>query len=236
MIGRLIHGFCGGVLNICFQKAMIDTIPTEVTQQYGVFVNMGFNIGIFFINFIQSLICPFVDDGVQKLKDDKNWMIILGCSWILQILCLRLARFKFNNPSLKDTLTNSDDPEYKKKLISNIYNVEKQEDLEKILSKLLANEAEIIEEKVSICEAYTGKKYRYANINALLVVLAQQFSGISFVVLFLVFIFQSLNETGKLHINIPVALNIIQFINMMACGLGLIPIKYFGQRKTLVGG
>lgn len=67
---------------------------------------------------------------------------------------------------------NSDDSEFNKKLISNIYKVSKQEDLDKILEKILENEAEVIEEKVSFCEAYTGKKYRYANINAILVVLS----------------------------------------------------------------
>lgn len=79
---------------------------------------------------------------------------------------------KFKNPSLKDSLANSDDSEFKKKLISNIYIVEKEEDLDSILTKLLETEAEIIEENVSFYEAYTGKKYRYANYNAILVVLA----------------------------------------------------------------
>ena len=82
-------------------------------------------------------------------------------------------RFKFHYPSLKDTLANSDNLDFKKKLISNIYKVEKEEDIDQILEKVQANEAEIVEEKVSFCEAYTGKKYRYANINAAIVVLAQ---------------------------------------------------------------
>jgi MFS family permease len=63
-LGRLIHGFSGGVLNVCFQKVLIDTIPTEVIQNYNLFVNMGFNIGIFFISLISSLICPFVEGGI----------------------------------------------------------------------------------------------------------------------------------------------------------------------------
>lgn len=133
IIARLMHGFSGGVLNICYQKAMIDTIPTEVTQQYGVFVNMGFNIGIFGISFIQSLICPFVADGIQILKEDKNWIIIFSISLGLQILSLLLVRFKFNNPSLKDTLSKSDDQEFNRKLISEIYKVSSPEDQDKIL-------------------------------------------------------------------------------------------------------
>ena len=31
IIGGLIHGYCVGVLSICFQKVMIDTIPNEVS-------------------------------------------------------------------------------------------------------------------------------------------------------------------------------------------------------------
>lgn len=120
-----------------------------------------------------------------------------------------MTRFKFNNPSIRDTLANSNDPEFNKKLISNIYKVSNEEDLDKILKKILTAEAEVIEEKVSFCEAYTGKKYRYANINAIFVVLSQQYSGISFITLFLVYIFQSLNETGKVKINVQMAINII---------------------------
>lgn len=61
-------------------------------------------------------------------------------------------------------------------------------DLEVILKRLLENETEQVEEKVSFTEAYTGKKYRYANLNGLILAAAQQWSGISFVVMFLVFI------------------------------------------------
>jgi hypothetical protein len=41
---------------------------------------------------------------------------------------------------------------------------------------------------VSFIEAYTSKKYRYANINAIMLILAQQFTGVAFVNLFFVFI------------------------------------------------
>lgn len=70
-------------------------------------------------------------------------------------------------------MANSDDSEFKKKLISDIYIVEKEEDLEIILSTLQETEAEIIEENVNFCEAYTGKKYRYASWNAVALVISQ---------------------------------------------------------------
>ena len=82
VIGGLIHGYCIGVMNICFQKIMNDTIPNEVSQQYGVFANMGINIGIFIINLLQSLICPFVADGIQNIHDDDNWNFVLGFTWM----------------------------------------------------------------------------------------------------------------------------------------------------------
>ena len=139
LIGGLIHGYCIGVLNICFQKVLIDTIPNEVAQQYGLSVNMGVNIGLFIINCLQSLICPFVADGIQELSDDENWKIILGFTWLLQLTSLVLIMFKYPDPSLKDALINSDNHVENLIKLSKIYKVSNSEDLKVIEKRLLEN-------------------------------------------------------------------------------------------------
>jgi len=133
LIGGVIHGYCVGVLGICFQKVLVDTIPNEVAQQYGLFVNMGINIGLFIISFLQTLICPFVSDGIQKLKDDENWKIILGFTWMLQLISLVLIKFKYPDPSLKDALINSENQVENLNKLSKIYKVSDPKDLEVIL-------------------------------------------------------------------------------------------------------
>ena len=102
---------------------MNDTIPNEVSQQYGVFANMGINIGIFIINLLQSLICPFVTDGNQSLLDDDNWMIVLGFTWMTQLTSLLLIKFRYSNPSLKDALASNKNREENLAFISKIYKV-----------------------------------------------------------------------------------------------------------------
>lgn len=49
------------------------------------------------------------------------------------------------------------------------------------MSGLHEGDSDQAEEQVSFIQAYTGKKYRYANLNAFMLAFAQQFSGISFV-------------------------------------------------------
>ena len=143
LIGGLIHGFCVGVMNICFQKVMIDTIPNEVAQQYGVLVNMGLNVGIFMINLLQSILCPFVADGVENLRSDKNWMLILAFTWLLQLTSFMLIWFKYPHPSLKDALINcGDNHEDNLNKVAQIYKVNNPEDLEIILKSLIENESE----------------------------------------------------------------------------------------------
>ena len=50
------------------------------------------------------------------------------------------------------------------------------------MERLQEDDTDQLEEKVSLKDAYTGKKYRYANLNALMIAFAQQCSGISFVI------------------------------------------------------
>jgi len=52
LAGGLINGISIGILSICYQKVMMETIPNEVTQQYGVLVNMGINVGNFLISLL----------------------------------------------------------------------------------------------------------------------------------------------------------------------------------------
>jgi len=76
-------------------------------------------------------------------------MIILGLSWVLQITSLLFIMFKYPDPSLKDALINNDNHEENLAKIAKIYKVNDPKDLEIILKRLMENESEEVEEKVS---------------------------------------------------------------------------------------
>jgi hypothetical protein len=86
-------------------------------------VNLGINLGIFLINLLQTLICPFVSDGAKALSEDTNWMIILGCTWMIQLVSFVMIMFKYPDASLKDELVNGEDQDEKLNKISKIYKV-----------------------------------------------------------------------------------------------------------------
>ena len=52
LVSRLFCGILAGMLNTIYSKLMVDSIPNEVSQEYGLSQNGGFGIGIFVIGVV----------------------------------------------------------------------------------------------------------------------------------------------------------------------------------------
>lgn len=102
MAARLAFGVTTGITAVCLSRTINDTVPAKNAPLYGAFVNAGFNIGVFFSNFM-GLLIP-MDNGqngdVQKMMDDGYWRLVFGMPIIFQVYTIVALLFIIKHESI----------------------------------------------------------------------------------------------------------------------------------------
>lgn len=84
MIGKLIFGFCSGVLNVAGPKMLDETVPTTLLGAFGILTNTYICLGIF-IGMLIGMGLP-KDGDIEGFKKDEFWRVIYGFPIIFCIL------------------------------------------------------------------------------------------------------------------------------------------------------
>ena len=71
-IGRIMNGVTAGVANNVMGKSLDDTVPVEVSGQFGTLLNFYICLGFFF----SYLIGGILPENEQEMIDDEKWRII----------------------------------------------------------------------------------------------------------------------------------------------------------------
>lgn len=85
-------------------------------------------------------------------------------------------------------------------------------------------------------EAFGGKKYRLAHWNGVFLCFFNQWTGITVVILFLIGVFEKMKKEGTFSLDILVAVNICNLINMLASFGGILFLKCMSQKQILLTG
>lgn len=80
MAGRFVSGLLVGHQNICFAKALNDTVPAEVLNSYAVLMSSSFNAGLLLSNIV-GIVVP-LNNGqpgdVERMINDENWRVVFA--------------------------------------------------------------------------------------------------------------------------------------------------------------
>lgn len=187
--GKILTGVSAGVLNVALSKCLNETIPFEVSQNYGLLVNSALTFGIFYVAFIQSLIMPFKEDGVESLRSDQMWRVGYSVQIISNLVVGAAIAFWLPALSLRNTIA-KDTPEQASEMLKRVYLLNNQDDVRACYEhhkRLVSGDGSTTSESeisVSTYEAFTSQKYRLASINSFILGFLQQFTGISVICMF----------------------------------------------------
>ena len=78
--GRLIYGFCCGVLQVASVKMLEETIPTQNISAFGTATNTLLAGGIM-VAIVLGVGLPEGDD-IEGMKNDEFYKVIYGFPWV----------------------------------------------------------------------------------------------------------------------------------------------------------
>lgn len=82
IIGRLISGFAAGVLTICVNTCIYETVPLTMASTFGAHTS----IAIDFAGLFCLLLGLTLPEKVEHFGDDQNWRIIYGFPIVFSIM------------------------------------------------------------------------------------------------------------------------------------------------------
>lgn len=82
VFGRLLTGFCGGVLNAGGMRMLEESVPPYLISTYGPLANVLFSAGLM----IADLMGFFVPTDLDGMLTTNTWKIVFGVPWIFQII------------------------------------------------------------------------------------------------------------------------------------------------------
>ena len=115
-IGRCLYGIAAGHANIIMSKSIVETIPGELSGQFGIMTNGFIGIGQMLMFFLGSVL----PQEEAAYKGDENWRIIFAAPIIIASAQLILFIFVFREEPI-DFSIGTDRPNEAIKLMKKVY-------------------------------------------------------------------------------------------------------------------
>ena len=102
MIGRYLAGICAGISQLFLQRFLRDTVPVQHSQVYGMSVNIGYNLGIFFAYLFSGLIIPLKED--VDLKENEAFRVVYGLPILAAGVSIFFTLMFFRDDTVKEVI------------------------------------------------------------------------------------------------------------------------------------
>ena len=170
-IGRFLVGISGGIYNSVMGKSLDETIPIEVSWQFGVLVNSYIVLGLILCYTISAFL-PMKED--LDIKDDQTWRALLFAPAVIGIINILMFLCYYKQEPIAYSIAKGNEIEAKK-MLRKIHHSKGVENFEELIDQkydyLKSNTSKEID--IGLCEVLFGAKYRRASwtgivVNALL--------------------------------------------------------------------
>lgn len=78
VLGRLLTGFAGGVLNAGSMRMLEESVPPYLISTYGPLANVLFSFGLM----LADLMGIFIPTDPVEMATTNKWKIVFGVPWI----------------------------------------------------------------------------------------------------------------------------------------------------------
>jgi MFS family permease len=89
IIGRILNGFCGGILTTCTAMSIVETTPSKYLGVMGSMTNFFIALGIMSITNV-GLILPQDYKDKELMKADERWHYVAAVSPVVSLIQLIL--------------------------------------------------------------------------------------------------------------------------------------------------
>ena len=231
-IGRLLIGIAAGIFNNVMGKSLDETVPIEVSWQFGILVNTYIVLGLTFVYALGAIL----PTEKENFADDEMWRVILGMPAVIGIVNILLFVVYYRQEPVAFSVANGNEAEAKA-LLRRAYHSKGVENFDELINQkheYIKNNSSKDTSSTGLCEAMFGAKYRRATWTCILVNSLHVLTGIHAVLVYISQLLLTVKEETKGEFPISPVLGgfIAAMINLIGCVAALIPMRLVG-RKTI---
>jgi MFS family permease len=85
IVGRILNGFCGGILTTCTAMSIVETTPSKYLGVMGSMTNFFIAFGIMSITNV-GLLLPQDYKNKEIMKQDEMWHFVVAVSPLVSLI------------------------------------------------------------------------------------------------------------------------------------------------------
>lgn len=197
IVGRILNGFCGGILTTCTAMSIVETTPSKYLGVMGSMTNFFIALGIMSITNV-GLILPQDYHDTVLMKADQKWHYVAAVSPLVSLIQLILLLIVVRQEPIQFCLSNGREEEAKT-LLKQISRTTSSTDAALDAKMVLLTAATSKKgSSVSLVESMCNPLYRRATWTCLILAIFAMQSGLTGIGVYMHRLITMANKAGTL--------------------------------------